>query len=1167
MEFLERRFQRHFFFNNDFHKPAWVNERSVANNRHQSEPRHRNDRLQYLAPAGGKSNGVVVSEDGPRLLYHSEDNGGMRYNETITRRQKSLPSRKPTTCDRSFDVRKTNSASDKEKVQNHRNAKQTVSIYLASPGAKDLELGPETKQVIHGIRTRSHEENYLRSTKFASSWAKVRAENLALRDGSPSEISPPRTSRDGSNESPRRDGSPAKSTDYSGGSGGYFHHHKFVLTKPRGRPPNRTHQKNKNKKVSKLNTFREINKTESPERSSSPRSGKSQNTPDYNKDGESQYTMSFESERGYTENGNMSEEEKEEEEKLKKRKPAWNSSVNVASQPQPRINLRKYEKDLTFKPTITTKEEVYMAYTGHETLLPAEAESDDEKLSSLSGEEDSASPRSNSQSPARSKERMLNKREARAYLKMTAVYGSDAFKNQRKQWFLQKLSLAQDQKAKLEDERRKAEEKKREEDRKKQKRQLNYVREKFRKEQVHRFRTQYVTSRVLEHEQANRHEYGLPEDFDDMSKTNETANNSPSKGNVTRPGDTAKEAETSLLPQDHINSQNSVYKNKKMKNSDLSPNGNNNKKYIRNTTNKQTDADRRNEQIQKEKEEERQKQRQEQQKSWYAAYERKPRSETTKPPLINRDLKTKKKTENQKNGNETKPLNSNAAKPQPAFGNGHEKSQKSSETERQDGPPAMNSQDKRMKESSKVNGLRKRSNDLQQDNSSESVDEWRKENNRDLHKTGIDSKDTNNRRGLISREKEKDTESFVKHGSVHNNKSSFSKNKYTGPSLPHTKSHTDPENTKDKKGNAPYIFTGHFRQEADGTYHKLDKSNPPGNVNLRKDDKETNESEKSGNNAKNPDNNDAQPLQLSSAAKVSEKIKASKPEQKQNNTDSHGRGKVFTKISESVNQGEVKGRRDSTKSKPNLNAKHSSNNTSKTEQNKLQMSPTTSNDQSKVNNSIARSLRDAKTMSDRAHPSGHQSSGEKEAKTMNKDQSPSNIVQASPAASGKLKQQQQHKQSNSGAVNQGQGTSKRQTTASSGRSTDYGRKKLQGPKALASLMFDVNMGPSWDPHQKVPKMEGIDTVVIKTKDGKGQVVKQRKQVKNVVKDAENLLKLPVEAPEKRPMSKRSYKLASPDVTLGSDFDVDDDEEETVGDIFERLRKKYNIKIDSDEEDV
>ena len=42
-------------------------------------------------------------------------------------------------------------------------------------------------------------------------------------------------------------------------------------------------------------------------------------------------------------------------------------------------------------------------------------------------------------------------------------------------------------------------------------------------------------------------------------------------------------------------------------------------------------------------------------------------------------------------------------------------------------------------------------------------------------------------------------------------------------------------------------------------------------------------------------------------------------------------------------------------------------------------------------------------------------------------------------------------------------------------------------------------------------------------------------------------------------------MASPDVTLGSDFDVDDDEDETVGDIFERLRKKYNIQIDSDEE--
>ncbi|GFR66395.1 hypothetical protein ElyMa_001969000 [Elysia marginata] len=56
-----------------------------------------------------------------------------------------------TAIDHGLDMRKSNSASDKEKLQNARNAQQTVTIYLASPGAKDYELGPVVVVVVVAV--------------------------------------------------------------------------------------------------------------------------------------------------------------------------------------------------------------------------------------------------------------------------------------------------------------------------------------------------------------------------------------------------------------------------------------------------------------------------------------------------------------------------------------------------------------------------------------------------------------------------------------------------------------------------------------------------------------------------------------------------------------------------------------------------------------------------------------------------------------------------------------------------------------------------------------------------------------------------------------------------------------------------------------------------------
>ena len=52
-----------------------------------------------------------------------------------------------------------------------------------------------------------------------------------------------------------------------------------------------------------------------------------------------------------------------------------------------------------------------------------------------------------------------------------------------------------------------------------QQRQLMFVRKRFQEQQWRRFRTQYVTSRVLEHELINRHKYGLPEPYGEDNET------------------------------------------------------------------------------------------------------------------------------------------------------------------------------------------------------------------------------------------------------------------------------------------------------------------------------------------------------------------------------------------------------------------------------------------------------------------------------------------------------------------------------------------------------------------------------------------------------------------------------------------------------------------------
>ena len=108
---------------------------------------------------------------------------------------------------------------------------------------------------------------------------------------------------------------------------------------------------------------------------------------------------------------------------------------------------------------------------------------------------------------------LLNKREANMYRHISNVYGNENLRDRRKNDFYRKvLEIQLDRLREIHEEYRNIQNKKYE-SKMHQKQVLKRLRDKFDDDQVKRFRTQYVTSRVLEHEGVDRHEYGLPENI------------------------------------------------------------------------------------------------------------------------------------------------------------------------------------------------------------------------------------------------------------------------------------------------------------------------------------------------------------------------------------------------------------------------------------------------------------------------------------------------------------------------------------------------------------------------------------------------------------------------------------------------------------------------------
>ena len=218
-----------------------------------------------------------------------------------------------------------------------------------------------------------------------------------------------------------------------------------------------------------------------------------------------------------------SQEPREESEKSRKKKPQWNNRLAPAPplQGQPTVtSWRRYEAELSHAPAVTSTEQIYKAYVGRtkeqlrdETLNDNNSDGQGKQRPSTSGtaeNDDGEEP-----DPRSRKEYFLTRNEAKMYIHLQNVYGSEAFRQQRKEWFFKRLTDVQLQELKQQAEERRRRQQRKEESKRRQQRQLAYVRRKFRREQLHRFRTQYVTSRVLEYEKADRDLYGLPDSDDE----------------------------------------------------------------------------------------------------------------------------------------------------------------------------------------------------------------------------------------------------------------------------------------------------------------------------------------------------------------------------------------------------------------------------------------------------------------------------------------------------------------------------------------------------------------------------------------------------------------------------------------------------------------------------
>nr|KAG5698766.1 hypothetical protein BaRGS_032185 [Batillaria attramentaria] len=1018
-----------------------------------------------------------------------------------------------------------------------------------------------------GVSTKS-QDSHFRSNKFASSWAQVRAENHL--DVSASTEHPKQSPRDGSQDAADR------SRDRSRNDKSVS---PYRNQQQKSSPERR--KKGDNRRGDALHAQSHDKENVQPQENSAPAQNKgpgqsqthksSQSPPnkskgekkekqeirfitpdDEERDEESVSPFTGDTDISSLDNRDDHHAEDAEEPRRKPQwKPAWDNRLTLkpADVDVKVKSLRRYEAELTHQPAVTSTDQVYTAYTGrkkHQLRDRSVDRSPDTPRTRPPTKDSHTTDDSKTSDPSSrySKDYILSRNEAKMYIHIRDVYGSEAFRHQRKEHFFKKISDLQQQEEKHQAQDRRRAQQRREESKRRQQRQLMYVRRKFRKQQLHRFRTQYVTSRVLEYERADRDLYGLPGDSDSDDFADEygyskdegespknagakdskddvgaSTNKGPADDNIAKQGDSRKEpntGNTKNAPKASTNQQ-------RVNGSDVLGGG----KGSSNVNDE---------------------------KGGKAA---------------------SKKTDKE-NKTETKKSTANGVQAQKPSTDTNDRQTEASKSEARTSKENANKASKKDTKSKPENTQEQKKTGVSGEKTDPQKSDGSRLNGTVSEKDKIPPKTKDSDVNLVSKDMSKDGATNKKPQAKNTSKDSAPKPETTGkPSnAASTTQHstTTPQITKENAGTTNNKTAqrttlpngqsnGHSSQEKPVAASKAKPSDKtdkakPGTQAVIKPEQ-----------GRQPDNEATKGAVTGKGNAVSEK----------NNAVSDKNNAVSEKNNAAREKNNAASEKTKAANEKNKNAIEK-NNAAQTETTRLD-----SKADAKPAGQTAEEGNRGSEVSKPVVAGGKESEKERETgvpgkrTTIKKDAKGRYITttkvfgsNATPAAD--TTRNNDNKQSHSDKKGD-----TAEHTAHTGRARSDSRGRKRKPAHAQPLteaeqkkqlerkygkMFDVSTGPQLS---KPPKMEGIDTVMVKETDSKGRTRTRKREVKDVVKEAKKAAAAPTDPDSPgRSQAKSGPKGANrPPSADTLDFDDEDDDEDD--DVFERLRKKYNLQIDSDDD--
>lgn len=186
----------------------------------------------------------------------------------------------------------------------------------------------------------------------------------------------------------------------------------------------------------------------------------------------------------------------------------WESDKSIY-----RIETKDWEDqrdETTWRPSVNSPTDWLKVYVGDIQIREKSAKSRKSSPETAGRNVRPGAPQRNSN------EYILTRRQVPVYKNMQSAYNSKLVKDKqsREKRFFQKLQECQALKAKMQISELVERQQKREITKQRQQGQLKELRQRFEDAAWVRFNTQYVTSRILEHEKMNRYAYGLPEEVD-----------------------------------------------------------------------------------------------------------------------------------------------------------------------------------------------------------------------------------------------------------------------------------------------------------------------------------------------------------------------------------------------------------------------------------------------------------------------------------------------------------------------------------------------------------------------------------------------------------------------------------------------------------------------------